>query len=136
MAYHQDCPEIWLKPTPNIPKTVLLTLIESGDITATPRLGVRGPDHEKGYAPGQVVTLRVRDATDIDLLVCKIRVDGEDGCGKSGMVIKPLNKLAPTDLKRTFVYKCWREIREDLSFFEGRHICKNEKVSIVLFSYL
>lgn len=136
MAHHQDCPEIWLKPTPNISQTVLLTLIENGDITATPRLGVRGPDHEKGYAPGQVVTLRVRDAVGIDLLVRKIRVDDKNGCDRDWMVVKPLNRIAPRDLRRTFVYQCWREVREDLSFFEGRHVSKSEKVSIILFSYL
>ncbi len=135
MTYHQERPEIWLKPAPNISKNVLLTLIENGDITATPRLGVRGPGHEKGYAPGQVVTLRVRDTKGIDLLVRKVRVD-DGGYDRDWMVVKPLNKLAPTDLKRTFVYQCWREVREDLSFFEGRHVRKSERVSIILFSYL
>ena len=123
---HKDNPELWFRPS-RLPLPVLLELIESRRMTATPRLGARDGNHLKGYEPGQVVTVRVLDDNGVEHARRKARIEA--------VTIRPLSHLTPGDLQNTF-YHHWEEVREDFELFEKRSISDAEEASIIEFSYL
>ncbi|MHB1769874.1 MAG: hypothetical protein ACYCPH_02220 [Minisyncoccota bacterium] len=125
---HQDRPEIWFRPSPRIPLTVLSELITRTYITATPRLGARNDNHPKGYKQGEVAMLRVFDEANVEHLSRRIRIEA--------VIVRPLQQLLPADLHRTFSYRNWEEVQRELSFFEKRMVESDEDASIIEFSYL
>ena len=125
---HNTHPEIWLRPSPGLSLSVLLTFVEIRHITATPRLGARNGNHPKGYKPGEIATLRVLDENGVEHLSRSVRIEA--------VVIKPLQRLTPDDLHHTAWYNHWEEVQRELSLFEKRPVEKNEDASIIEFSYL
>ena len=86
-------PEIWLRPSPNIPLPVLSGFVESRLLKATPRLGARDSTHPKGYEPGQTVTLLVLDNQGEEHLRLFVRIEA--------VTIRQLSQLTPGALKNT-----------------------------------
>ena len=126
---HHDNPEIWFRPSPMFPSTVLSKLILNREITATPRMGIRDSSHPKGYNNGQIVTLRMFDddwKETMNLRVCVKAVRS-----------KRLQDLIEVDLVNTVGYRTgWKSVQQDLSFFEGRVVEMCEMVSLVEFDYI
>ncbi|OYV27830.1 MAG: hypothetical protein B7W98_00915 [Parcubacteria group bacterium 20-58-5] len=114
---HHEHPELWFRPSPAMPLSVLLSLIESEHMTVTPRLGKRDATHPKGYQPGTVATIRLFDEDWKERLSKRVRI--------TGITSKPLRAFADEP-----------SLQEELSFFEGRPITPDETVSFVEFSYL
>ncbi|MFH1178633.1 MAG: hypothetical protein V1711_02855 [bacterium] len=125
---HHEHPELWFRSSPILPTDVLCELFDSQKITATPRLGKRDGAHEKGYIPGQIATLRVLDDNWKEYFSCQIRI--------MGVKIKPLEQLVPEDLKGSILYRDWKAVQSDLSYFEKRAIEDKETVSVIEFSYI
>ena len=125
---HKDRPEIWFRPSPKVPLTVLSELIENRRITATPRLGARNGDHPKGYARGEIAVLRVFDDTGTEHFNRTVRIET--------IVVSPLRQLTPIDLRNTLSYQNWKEVQRELSFFEKRPVGGDEDASVIEFSYL
>jgi hypothetical protein len=121
-------PEAWCREGPNSPQSTLLMLIKNRHITATPRLGVRDENDEKGYVPQETATLRIRDIAGRDLHIAFVQI--------KKLVSKPLNELTADDLAETVLYFDWRMVQEDLSYFHGQPIAPTEMVTIVHYRYL
>ncbi|MFZ3043521.1 MAG: hypothetical protein WA058_00185 [Minisyncoccia bacterium] len=126
---HHQHPEIWFRPSPALSLEVLSELIETGNITATPRLGKRDAEHPKGYIPGTVATLRLHDANRQEKFCMRVRI--ENVCSK------PLRDLGVMELGSVAYYvQGLPSVQQDLSFFEGRPVAADEMVSVIKFSYL
>ena len=128
---HSANSELQFRPSPILPLKVLSKLIESRGIKATPRLGLRDSSHRKGYAPGQVVTMRLFDneGKDIEPMSRKIRI--------TAVHSKPLGEFSGADLRKSRCYSAgWRAVQHDLSFFESRPIGEKEVVSLIEFEYV
>ena len=128
IQHHKDHPEIWLRPSPSLPLEVLLRLIESRIITATPRLGARTSGHPKGYSAGQVITMRVLDSAGVEIVSHQVLVND--------VIVKPLEQYTAADLVHTYSYSDWKDVQRELSFFEKREVADTEDMSIIEFSYL
>jgi len=124
---HHEHPELWFRSSPILPMDVLCEFFDNQKITATPRLGKRDDAHEKGYVPGQIATLRVLDDNWKEYFSCQIRI--------MDVKIKPLEKLVLEDLEGS-MYKDWKTVQSDLSYFERRVIEDKETVSVIEFSYI
>jgi hypothetical protein len=125
---HEIQPEIWLRPTENTPLSVLLWLVNTEQLTATPRMGARSDAHEKGYRPGQVCMLKVFDNENEECVNRMIMV--------KNVIIKELTSVNARDLVGAAPYTSWQEIRRDLESYEQREMERGEIISIVVFSYL
>ena len=121
-------PEIWFRPSPTLPLRVLLESVKDKRITSTARLGARNENHPKGYAEGEIATLRVFDTMGAEQFNAPVRVER--------VLIQPLQELTPADLQNTPPYRSWQEVQRDLSFFEKRPVAKGEEASVIGFSYL
>lgn len=122
---HNTHPELWFRPVPQMSGRGIVALINCGTLIATPRLGKRDESHEKGFAPGQQVTLRVFDHQDAEHWRKKVRI--------VGLRIKLLSGLTLDDLHGT-LYHHWEEVQSDLSYFERRLVAPNEHTTIVRFA--
>ena len=120
--------EIWLRPAPRGTAEVLLQLVDSGELTSTPRLGVRDATHEKGYIPGEQALLRVLNSEGQEVRSRPIRIET--------IVPKRMVDLQPADLVGSQLYNSWQEVQHDLSRFERHTLAPEEMVSIITFSYL
>ncbi len=121
--------QIWVRPSPCVSEDVLLALVGNRGMTASPRLGGRSPGDAKGYVGGETIALRVLDAEHNDLLPPRrVRVER--------VFEKRFCELTSGDLRRTSVYRNWRDVQSDLAFFYQRAIDERDTVSIVEFSYL
>jgi hypothetical protein len=127
-ANHHENPELWFRPSPVLPFKDLLTFLDSGEITATPRLGKRDESHPKGYVPGTLATVRLFDERERQRLSRRVRIES--------VASKPLRDFAAADLEHIVYSADWRVVQQVLSFFEGRPVAPDEVVSIVEFSYL
>lgn len=116
-SHHHERPEIWFRPSPILPFTALSTLIETESIVATPRLGKRDGTHPKGYVPGTRATLRLFDDNKQEQLRKHVRI--------TNVVSKPLRDVPD-----------WQSVQQNLSFFEGRLVARDEIISLVEFLYL
>ncbi len=125
---HATNPEVWFRPNSRLSLDRLVGLMRSGELVATPRLGIRDRHHPKGYVPGQRVTLRVFDAAGAERLTASIKVEH--------LCIKPLSRLTKQDLLGTMMYDDWHQIQSDLSGFEGKVLDEENMVTIVAFSYV
>ncbi len=126
---HARNPEIWFRQSQSVSLPMLVTAFRSELITATVRLGVRDKIHEKGYFPGQVVTLRILDGDDNELWSGCVRV--------TAIRVRRLEHLTREDLRPTIIYaeEGWLAVQRDLSLFAGETIDPIELVSIVEFEY-
>ncbi len=124
---HHEHPELWFRPSPELPLAVLSKSLDARGILATPRLGERNASHPKGYLPNTVATVRLfddrwREQSREDVLIIRV-------------VSKPLHDFEDLDLTNT-AYRSVESMRRDLSFFEERPLASDETVSLVEFSYL
>ncbi len=112
---HTAYPELWFRPTPALLLSVLYNEIASGTLTTSVRMGVRDARHPKGYSPGQLVTLRLFNQDDLEVLTRSIRIS----------TVQPLRlrDIGPADVHA-------------LEFFEKRALTAQDKISIVTFEYL
>lgn len=124
---HHEHPELWFRPSPAMPLTVLLPFLEREDITATFRLGKRDGTHPKGYIPGTIATIRLFDEEGKERLCKQVRI--------THVISKPLSDFAAAELTNSACYLT-ESVRQDLSFFEGRPVALDEIASLVAFSYL
>ena len=120
-------PELWFRRSTTVSAEMLLALIYKGDLTATIRLGARHERHFKGYAVGEDVVIRVKDAADNDMIVRQARV--------TDIVIKRLCLLTDEELADTLFYKSWREVLHDLMFFEKKPVTADPMATLVRFEY-
>lgn len=125
---HHSRPEMWFQSTKRYPVDVLARLIQTKQITVTPRRGVRQKDHPKGYVPGQVATLKVLDNQQQEYFQCQVRI--------KDVVVKPLRTITATDLVGSELYQDWKDVQNDLSFFEKGPVHGTQIVSMVKFEYL
>ena len=124
---HHENPELWFRPSPAMPLTVLLSLIGKEELTATFRLGQRDGMHPKGYIPGTVATVRLFDENWDEKLCKQARI--------TSVVSKPLRYFSEPDLADT-AYYLMESVQQDLSFFEERPVVSDDMVSLIEFSYL
>jgi hypothetical protein len=116
MEKHQECPELWFRPSPTLPFEVLSGQIRRREMTQTFRLGKRDGTHPKGYVPGTLALLRLFDSDN---------TEREHACVR----------IMHVESKSLRDFDGWESIRSQLSFFEGRTIASTEHVSVVTFAY-
>ena len=124
---HIENPELWFRPSPVVSLVRLRRLINQRLLTATIRYGKRDETHEKGYVPEQLVTLRLFDEVNQQILERPILIQSV-----TSFQIKKIKKRYFQSLK---VYLNCQSIQEDLSFFERRPVHQDEFVSLVTFKY-
>ena len=128
LKIHAENPELWFRPSPFVSLIKLEELISERRLTATIRCGKRDLTHEKGYVPEQLVTLRLFDHTNQQILLKEIRIQSVESFQVNSIEWKHIDLL--------MVYNDYQSIKEDLSFFERRPIGDDEFVSLVRFQYV
>lgn len=129
MPNHHEHPELWFRPSPNLPFDVLSKFLGQEKLTVTHRLGKRDGTHPKGYVPDTVATLRLFDETHREHMCKQVRI--------VGIVSKPLCEFDGSELGNGAGHSMdWQALQRDLTFFEGRSIAPDELVSSVEFMYL
>ena len=107
---------------------MLLNLIRSKKLTATPRFGVRNERHQHGSGPGECAVLRVRREGGQDMWTENVRI--------KTITSKPVREFTPQELRPTIFYSDWEAVRKELSRFAGYHLDAYERVSLVTFEYV
>ena len=124
---HSTQPQLWFRRSPRFSARAIAALIEGGQASATPRLGVRDATHPKGYWPGQLVELIV------------LNDDGSKYWSTTRRITdlhirKPMHTLTPEDLQHTFFYNNWEDVYKDLEHFEDKGISPDAGATIVEWS--
>jgi shikimate dehydrogenase len=125
---HAVYPELWFRPSPFLPFSVLYARIASAELTASLRMGKRDGTHAKGYVPGQRVTLRVFDDGDHEVLTRQIRI--------SAIETLRLSELGCREITTLQLYTNADTLRDELSFFEKRSVREDEDITIVSYTYV
>jgi shikimate dehydrogenase len=125
---HAIYPELWFRPSPFLLFSVLSARIASAALTTSVRMGRRDATHPKGYSPGQVVTLRVFDSSDNEVITKLVRIQSVETLR--------LNELGPLEIAALQIYETTALLQGELSFFEKRPVRTDEEVSLVSYEYL
>jgi hypothetical protein len=124
---HAAHPELWFRASARVPYEALYAGICSGTLTASLRVGRRDRSHPKGYAPGQVVTVKLFDNTGSPI-VRRVQI--------TAVQTKRLATLDTEDFKTLRLYECVEDAARDLNYFERRSIDPQEMVSVVSYRFL